>query len=336
MNLSFGTSYEAVDWVRTALATIAYVSAIHIAETAQPLSLSTIEGARQPENKSEFWFTINLYLPYDSQIGSHTAEVLSLLSPLQRVGLIGEPQQTIVDQQPAEQSEANQLEAEQSELDSLAPHRVGQRFVILPLGRSYPSQHSSDIPLRLGTSFAFGSGFHPATVLSLQLLEKYVTSTMNVLDFGSGSGILSVAIAKLGARVVAIDNDPVAVQATQDAVVQNQVDQQVTVLAGSLGSGRDLGHWLGSQEIVGRSAIAPDTTFDLIVANIFARIHILLAPDFQQVLRQSESAPGVLITAGYTKDYEEDVKQALEQVGLELIDGGRQNEWVALVHRRIY
>jgi ribosomal protein L11 methyltransferase len=214
-------------------------------------------------------------------------------------------------------------------------HRIGERFVVLTPDAPYQSEAADEITLRLKTTLSFGSGLHPATIVSLRLLERYIVPTMNVLDLGSGSGILSVAMAKLGANVLALDNDSTAVQATQDAVRRNGVEQQVTVMEGSLGHGSDLGHWMGGDTIDNVPEIKATATFDLIVTNILARVHIALADDFQRALRRTDAQAGLLITAGFTADYEDEVTMALTEAGLEALDCERFNEWVALAHRLV-
>ena len=97
---------------------------------------------------------------------------------------------------------------------------------------------------------------------------------MQVLNLGCGSGILSVALAKLGAGVLALDNDPAAVQAAKANVELNAVQQQVTVMQGSLGTGARLGHWMGWMALGEVQPIQGQAAFDLIVANILARVHI--------------------------------------------------------------
>ncbi len=75
--------------------------------------------------------------------------------------------------------------------------------------------------------------------------------------------------------------------------------------------------------------LEPQATFNLIAANILARVHIALAADFQRALQPR----GLLLTAGFTVDYEADVLAALTAVGFETIDDARSQEWVALMHR---
>ena len=104
------------------------------------------------------------------------------------------------------------------------------------------------------------------------------------------------------------------------------------VMEGSLGSGNDLGHWMGGSTSDNLPTSNVKSSFDLIVANILARVHIALAHDFQHALRTGAHT-GFLITAGFTTDYQEEVDAALIEAGFEAIDYERRNEWVALAHR---
>jgi ribosomal protein L11 methyltransferase len=193
-------------------------------------------------------------------------------------------------------------------------------------------------------SLAFGSGLHPATILSLRLIEKYLQNChkptdapIYALDLGSGSGILTVAMAKLGIEVLAIDNDPIAVVATEDAIARNQVNDIATVSCASLGTARQLGHWLGSDRPASTIAIAAAGQFDLIVANIFARVHISLGAEFYQALKSpnaATSSPPLLITAGYTSDRADDVIAAMEAVGFRLGDRQQIDDWTAIAFQK--
>ncbi|MEA5504295.1 50S ribosomal protein L11 methyltransferase [Halotia wernerae UHCC 0503] len=315
MELSLDTTDEAVDWVCTLLAETIDIDDIQITKyQKQSLpQLATQDLAHPP-----WTFTIRLHIPYDLHSQVTVEKIVNLLSPLHRTGLATTIQTTVVE-----------AKSKDADIDNPLVHRIGKGFVVLAPDTPYQSEATDEVILRMKTSLAFGSGLHPATILALQLLERYIVPTMNVLDLGSGSGILSVAIAKLGASVLALDNDAIAVQATQDAVTLNQVEQQVTVMSGSLGVGSDLGHWMSGITSNNVSKIEGKQTFDLIVANILARVHITLADDFRRSLRQ----PGILITAGFTTDHEENVVTALTEVGFEVIDCERFNEWVALTYR---
>ena len=317
IELSLDTTNEAVDWVYTLLAKAIAVEDIHICEYSD-------------RHNSKWTFTIQMYLPEDGQIYQRIDEIEAILKPLHRTGLTTELRTFVVEQKP------EVVEKSEDSVNNHLVRRIGDRFVIVAPSSNYEPQNSQEIILRLQNSLAFGTGLHPATILSLQLLERHVKSELNTLDLGSGSGLLSVAMAKLGAKILAIDNDPIAVTATEDAVERNQVTDQVTVACGSLGAASQLGHWMGGDSIGDVAEIKGDEQFDLIVANIFARVHISLADDFYQALRNTSTHSGILITSGYTSDREEDITKAMTDVGLVVCDRAQIDEWIAIAFSKIY
>ncbi len=311
IELSIDTTNEAVDWVCTLLAKAIAVEDMHI---------STYQ-----EESSKWTFTIQMYLPEDARIHQRIDEIEKILTPLHRTGMTSGLQTFILDHKPVH------IVSESHTASSLI-RKIGDRFVVLSAASDYQA-HPQEIVLRLQNSLAFGSGLHPATILSLRLLERHVKPNLDTLDLGSGSGILSVAMAKLGAKVLAIDNDPVAVLATQNAVELNQVTQQVSVKEASLGSASQLGHWMGGDSIESVPAIEAQEQFDLIVANIFARVHISLAPEFYKALRSTATHSGILITAGYTSDRAENVSSAMREAGFLECDRAQIDEWMAIAYR---
>ncbi len=220
--------------------------------------------------------------------------------------------------------------------------RIGEHWMIVPSWLAYEPE-PGDVVLQLDPGMAFGTGLHPTTQLCLVLLERYAQAGQHALDLGCGSGILAIGLAKLGAApVVAVDNDPIAVEATAENVTRNGVEKAVTVIEGSLGPGMSLGHWLGSDwgsAIRARHAAAhpggpvslqPDHELDLIAANILANVHVLLAPSLAQALKPG----GLLVTSGIIADREAEVVAAFEAVGLLPVERLQAGEWVALVHRQ--
>ena len=368
LEVRLDTTHEAIDWVRTLLVGAIDPEDLHVTNyldleslDSESLDSESLNSDRinQESQESTVWeFTILLYLPEDGRSRTRLDHLEQLLAPLYRTGLTTEMQVAIV--------EEKLIVAD----DICQP--VGERFLILSVG-SDPGRDNTRIPLIIQPSLAFGSGLHPATMLSLQMLERYVLPGMHTLDLGSGSGILSVAIAKLGATVLALDNDPIAVQATQAAIDLNQVSTQAIVQAGSLGRGNSLGHWLGGEIADSvptiNSQVNSQGKFDLVMANIFARIHMALATDYYQVLQQDNprrntnqdittakgvemiyvvgtpakrgfpqhnllgdgyTNQGILITTGFTQDQEEDVIIACQDAGFKLLDRLYQDQWVAL------
>lgn len=286
VELSLDATEEAIDWIRSLLATVDYSGELQVDEAAEPWA-----------------FHVRFYLSDRTKVN----QIENALSSLHRTGMTTELETAIVEHK-TESTTVN--------------HRIGNRFVI------GSATAPDDIELNIQASLAFGSGFHPATILSLQLIERHVTSDLQVLDLGCGSGILSVAMAKLGANVLAIDNDAIAVKATQEALTNNNVQELVTTQVASLGKGSDLGHWMGGEtgEVL---SIEPNGSFDLIVANVFARIIIRLSEDLRKALRPN----GKLILAGFTIEYEEELNEALGALGFEVIDRLQTGDWISLVYQ---
>jgi len=174
--------------------------------------------------------------------------------------------------------------------------RVGQRIVIKPPWQEYKPQ-PDEITIELDPGMAFGTGLHPTTRMCLQVLEEHLEPGAKVLDLGTGSGILAIAAAKLGAgSVLALDNDPVAVRAAQANVQSNGVQNLVTVEPGSLDKATE--------------------EFELVLVNILARVIVELAG---QGLVDRVRPTGLLIAAGIIEEQEAEVTAVLMEHGLEIV-----------------
>ncbi len=187
---------------------------------------------------------------------------------------------------------------------------LGHRLVIVPAWETYtPQPH--EIVIRMEPGMAFGTGLHPTTRLCLCALEDYLRPGDHVLDVGTGSGILAIAAAKLGAaHVLALDIDPTAVQVARSNVARNDVAQRVEVHAGTV---ENLWARIG--------------TMQLIVINILADTVMALAPRLAQKL-----APrGHLISSGILQEQAEAVETALQDAGLAMVERRVEGDWVALV-----
>ncbi len=224
--------------------------------------------------------------------------------------------------------------------DGYAPQRIG-RVVVVP---SWLEVELADgeVAVRLDPGMAFGTGLHPTTQLCLRLLERHARPGQRVLDLGTGSGILAIAAAKLGAApVLALDNDPVAVEVAAENVARNGVPHLVRAAVGSLGAGNAMGHWLsgdfGEQgtghraQATGEAGAGEPASFDLIAANLIAKVLVILAEDLAAAL-----APGgVLVSSGIIDTKEAEVSAALAAAGLRQLERHVEGEWVALVHCRL-
>ncbi|MEF3273305.1 MAG: 50S ribosomal protein L11 methyltransferase [Chloroflexus sp.] len=268
---------------------------------------------------------LRTYLPVDDQVEEMRQRIEHALWHVSQIRPLGPIQTRTL----AEEDWSNAWKQFYSVL------RIGERIVIVPSWLDY-QPIPNEIVLLLDPGMAFGTGLHPTTRLCLQLLERLVQPGQHVLDLGTGSGILAIAAAKLGAgTVLALDNDPVAVQVAQENVARNQVQAIVQVAEGSLGAGQAMGHWLSGdfgpdQPDPALSADTPHAAFDLIVANLIAKVLVVLAPDLAAALKPG----GRLVSSGIINVKEDDVATAFAAVGLQQIERYVEGEWVALVHTR--
>ncbi len=191
------------------------------------------------------------------------------------------------------------------------PIRIGRRLLILPAW--LPSPNEGLLPIVLDPGMAFGTGTHPSTQLCLAALEDHLHPGDEVVDLGCGSGILSIAAVRLGARqVLALDIDPLAVRITHENAERNGVASQITIRAGSLPELLDAG--------------TPPA--DLMVANILAPVLDEMA---RQGLARAVRPGGVLILAGVLYEQAEGLEATCLDHGLEHVERRQAGEWCALI-----
>lgn len=190
------------------------------------------------------------------------------------------------------------------------PVKVGDIIVIKPSWEEYNAS-PDDIVIELDPGMAFGTGTHYTTSMCIRVLEEIVTGGMKIFDVGTGSGILAIAAAKLGATdITAVDFDAVAVRIAKENVQMNKVDTVVTVGQGDLLKG-----------IEGKA--------DLIIANIIADIIIRLLDDLPNKLKVG----GTMLASGIIADRMADVTEAVIAHGLIVDKVIEEGGWVAMVIR---
>lgn len=189
------------------------------------------------------------------------------------------------------------------------PTKIGKRIVVKPIWEEYKAK-DNDIVIELDPGMAFGTGTHETTRMCVQALEKYVDPQNVIFDVGTGSGILAIASAKLGAKeVMAVDLDPVAVDSAKQNISFNDISK-IKVLQGNL------------LDVV-------DGKADIVVANIIAEIIILLTDDVKKSLNEG----GLFISSGIIRERKEAVTQKLIQSGFEIIEINTDGEWVCIVSK---
>ena len=190
------------------------------------------------------------------------------------------------------------------------PFRIGAHLVVRPTWEAYEAA-PGDLVIELDPGMAFGTGTHETTSMCMQLLEKHLQEGMRVMDVGTGSGILAIAAARLGAReVLAIDIDPAAVKVARENIALNHVQDRVRAVEGDLC----------------KSEAMP---CDLAVANIVADAIRMLAAPLTRHLKKG----GLLICSGIIREREQDVLEAALAAGYAVADRLEKGEWVALALR---
>jgi ribosomal protein L11 methyltransferase len=195
------------------------------------------------------------------------------------------------------------------------PLRIGRNILIRPLWVEDLKAEPDDIVVSLDPGMAFGTGTHPTTQLCLVALENLIGPGMRVLDLGSGSGILSIAAARLGAAsVLALDTDPIAIRSTQENATYNNVADKIIAQVGSLESVR-----------------TSSRRFDLIVVNILANVIIEMC---SQGLGQTVRPGGLAIFSGIIQDQADSVEDALQATGLIPDKKHQDGDWIAIEAHR--
>ncbi len=198
------------------------------------------------------------------------------------------------------------------------PFRAADNIVIKPTWEEYEKENDSDILIEIDPGIAFGTGSHETTKLCIQALAKYVKEGDSILDVGCGSGILSIAALKLGAKhATAIDIDEVAVKVAAENMEVNQLAKsQYTLYDGDLITNTFL-------------KVKAGTGHDIVVANILADVIIPLTG----VIRPHIKKGGLYITSGIINTKEEEVREALIENGFEILGVEYMKEWCCFIAR---
>ena len=178
----------------------------------------------------------------------------------------------------------------------------------------------AEMVLHIDPGTAFGTGMHETTQLCIRMLKKYVTSETELLDVGTGSGVLSILALMFGAKhAVGTDLDKCAVPAVKENMENNGIAaDKFDMMIGNIIDDKAV------QDTVGYDK------YDIVVANILANVLVPLTPVILNQLKKG----GIYITSGIINTKEEEVKKAHRDAGLEILEIHHQGDWVSITSRK--
>ena len=193
-------------------------------------------------------------------------------------------------------------------------------ILIVPSWEEVKDEDKDKMILHIDPGTAFGTGMHETTQLVIRQLKKYVTRGAEILDVGTGSGILGITALKLGAgHVVGTDLDPCAVSAVQDNKEANQIpDADFDMMIGNIIDDQKVQNQVGYER------------YDIVAANILADVLVPLTPVIVHQMKKG----AYYITSGILDVKEEVVKEAVLAAGLTLVEVTHQGEWVCVTARK--
>ena len=191
------------------------------------------------------------------------------------------------------------------------PEKITDQIVVKPTWKDY-SPNDKEIIIEIDPGMAFGTGTHPTTRMCIVLIEKYLKKTDTFLDVGTGSGILMIAAAKLGAgKIWGTDDDPVAVDIARRNLIHNRTPESVFHV------------------ITGNMVDKITEQFDLVAANLTAKTIIILFENIQKVLVQG----GILFCSGIVESDKDKVLEKMRHVGLNVIETLADGDWISMACR---
>ena len=193
-------------------------------------------------------------------------------------------------------------------------------ILVIPSWEDIKPDDRDKLVLHIDPGTAFGTGMHETTQLCIKQLKKYVQPGDEILDVGTGSGILGILALMFGAgHVVGTDLDPCAITAAYENMDVNGIDRgDFDVMIGNLITDKDIQDRVGYEK------------YDIVMANILAEVLVPLTP----VITAQMKPGGIYITSGIISDKESTVCKAVEDAGLTILEVTRQGEWVSVTARK--
>ncbi len=193
-------------------------------------------------------------------------------------------------------------------------------ILVIPSWEDVKPEDDERMVLHIDPGTAFGTGMHETTQLCIRQLRKYITPETELLDVGTGSGILAILSLMFGAKhAVGTDLDICAIDAVADNCANNGIaPEQFEMMIGNIITDKEI------QDRVGYEC------YDIVVANILADVLVPLTPVIVNQLKPG----GIYITSGIIDDKEQTVVDAVKSAGLEVMEVTYQGEWVSVTARK--
>ena len=193
-------------------------------------------------------------------------------------------------------------------------------ILVTPSWEEVKPEDKDRMILHMDPSTAFGTGMHETTQLCIRQLKKHITPETEMLDVGTGSGILAILSLMLGAKhVFGTDLDPCCVEAVKENMERNGIpSDKFRMIIGNIITDKEVQDKAGYEK------------YDIVVANILAEVLVPLTPVIVNQLKKG----GIYITSGIIDDKEETVVNAVKAAGLEVLEVTYQGEWVSVTARK--
>jgi ribosomal protein L11 methyltransferase len=251
-----------------------------------------------PFNKAIKEYSIATYIPCTDSAPQLLKQVQSKAEALEKEGI----KITI------ETNEVDEENWAESWKEFFHVTKITPKIIVKPEWREY-KQEGDEVVIELDPGMAFGTGTHPTTALCIKMIDQYLKKDQSFLDVGTGSGILMIAAAKLGAKqVIGIDNDEVAVRIAKQNLEKNNIGSDNFQVS------------LNTLENYDKAG------FDIICANILAHVIIDIMPSIKSTLNPG----GIAILSGIIKEKQEPVLSCIAQNNLEIVTIEQMEEWVAI------
>ena len=307
------TKTEAEDVIISALADVG-VEGVEI-QDKQPLTETDKEQMFvdiMPEGPADDGIAyLNFYLEEDTETAHVLEKVRAVLEEVRGYMDIGEG--TITESQTEDKDWINNWKEyfHQFYVDDI---------LIVPSWEEVKEEDKDKMILHIDPGTAFGTGMHETTQLVIRQLKKFVTKDTQMLDVGTGSGILGIVALKLGAaHVVGTDLDPCAIPAVADNKEANDIkDETFDMLIGNIIDDKEVQDTVGYEK------------YDIVTANILADVLVPLTPVIVNQMKKG----AYYITSGILDVKEEVVVKAVKDAGLQLVEVTHQGEWVSVTARK--